>query len=497
MSRAVLPRYPSLYEINARTWLCRLSAETGRPVTLADVDDASLDDIARGGFDWIWLMGVWRIGGASRALSRSNLDWRAEFQAALPDLAEADICGSTYAIEAYEVDPVLGGDEALATFRMRLAERGLRLMLDFVPNHTALDHGWTKTHPDFYVQGSEETLAASPREFLVVETEEGTRILAKGRDPNFPAWPDVLQLNYANPALQAAQTAELMAIARRCDGVRCDMAMLLLPEVFQRTWRLTVTPFWPKAIAAARDAHGGFTFLAEAYWDLEWELQQQGFDYCYDKRLYDRLHHCDVSGIRAHLSAGLDYQGRLARFLENHDEPRAAADFPWPQHQAAAVVTAFAPGLRFFQQGQLEGARVRVPVQLRRGPVESRNANIAAFYDRLLAVLRSDGFRNGAWSLLPPQPAWDGNSTWQDFISYAWHARNGDSYVVVVNYSDHQGQCHLRLLFAGLADVQFRLVDVMGSEIYSRDGAGLVNPGLFIDLGAWSYNVFRLESVVT
>lgn len=476
-------------------WLCRLSAETGRSVTLADVDDASLDDIARCGFDWIWLMGVWRIGGTSRALSRSNPDWRAEFQAALPDLAEEDICGSTYAIAAYEVDPALGGDEALAVFRTRLAERGMRLMLDFVPNHTALDHAWTKTHPDFYVQGNKEALAATPREFLAVETEEGTRILAKGRDPNFPAWPDTLQLNYANRALQVAQTEELMAIARRCDGVRCDMAMLLLPEVFQRTWHLMPAPFWPKAIAAVRDAHRGFTFLAEAYWDLEWDLMQQGFDYCYDKRLYDRLHHCDASAIRAHLGAGLDYQDRLARFLENHDEPRAAVDFPWPQHQAAAIVTTFAPGLRFFQQGQLEGARVRVPVHLRRGPVESRNTNIAAFYDRLLAALRNDAFRDGIWSLVPPQPAWDDNPTWQDFISYAWHTRDGDSYIVVVNYSNHQGQCHLRLPFAGSPDVQFRLVDIVGSGIYSRDSAGLIDPGLFIDLAAWRYNVFRLDSV--
>ena len=245
-----------------------------------------------------------------------------------------------------------------------------------------------------------------------------------------------------------------------------------------------------------REAHRGFTFLAEAYWDLEWELQQQGFDYCYDKRLYDRLCHGDAGAIRAHLGAGLDYQDRLARFLENHDEPRAAAVLPWPRHQAAAIVTYFAPGLRFFHQGQLEGARVKVPVHLRRAPVEARNPDIAAFYERLLATLRTpDGFRNGAWSLIPPQPAWAGNPTWQDFISYAWHAPNGSRYVVVVNYSDHQGQCRLRLPFDGLAGLQFRLVDMMGSEVYSRDGSDLLEPGLFIDLAAWRCNVFRLDPV--
>jgi glycosidase len=491
---SVVARYPSLLEINTRVWLRRLSREAGKSITLANVDDATLDDIARRGFDWIWLLSVWPTGAASRAVSRGNPAWQAEFQSVLPDLTDDDICGSGFAISAYEVDQALGGKAALAEFRARLARRGLRLMLDFVANHTALDHPWVRTHPDFYIQGSEQALVAAARNWFRVDTDQGPRILAYGRDPNFPGWPDTLQLNYANPAVQTAQMAELAAIAEQCDGVRRDMAMLLRPEVFQRTWGLTPAPFWPKAIAAAREAHRGFTFLAEAYWDLEWELQQQGFDYCYDKRLYDRLGHGDAGAIRAHLGAGLDYQDRLVRFLENHDEPRAAA-FSWLKHQAAAVVTCFTPGLRFFHQGQLEGARVRVPTHLCRAPTEAANADIVAFYDKLLVALASDDFRNGAWTLIAPEPAWDGNPTGQDFISYAWHSSAGGGYVVVINYSDHQGQCRLRLPLAGLAGRQFRLVDAMGTEVYDRDGSELVRPGLFIDLGPWRYNVFRLDCV--
>ena len=496
MNREGLTRYPSLFEINTRVWLCRLSQQAGKPVTLADIDDATLDDLARRGFDWIWLLSVWQTGAASRAVSRSNPAWQAEFRAALPDLTEADICGSGFAISAYEVDEALGGQAALAALRARLAARGLRLMLDFVPNHTALDHPWVEARPDFYVQGSEQALAAAPENYYRVETQRGVRILANGRDPNFPAWPDTLQLDYAEPALQEARLAELLAIAGHCDGLRCDMAMLVLPAIFQRTWGVTPEPFWPKAIATVRRTHPGFTFLAETYWDLEGELQQQGFDYCYDKRLYDRLRHSDAGAVRAHLAAGLDYQDRLARFLENHDEPRAAASFPWPRHQAAAIVTYFAPGLRFFHHGQLAGARVRVPVHLRRGPVEAPDPDVVAFYDRLLAVLKEgDAFREGAWSSIPPQPAWAGNSTWQDFISYAWRAPDGGSRVFVVNYSDHQAQCRLRLPFSGLAGSQFRLTDMMGSEVYVRDGNGLIDPGLYIDLGAWRCNVFRLDSI--
>jgi glycosidase len=477
----------ALFEIDTRPWLNRLSREAGRPVTLADVTGPVLDDIVRRGFDWVWLMGVWQTGAAGRAVSRGTPSWRPEFEAALPDLTDDDICGSPYAIQAYEVDTVLGGPAALAVFRKRLAARGLRLMLDFVPNHTAPDHAWVHSHPDFYVQGSEAALAAQPESYLKV----GAHILARGRDPNFPAWPDTLQLDYANPALQGARVAELKAIAGQCDGLRCDMAMLLLPEVFQRTWGVTPPPFWRKAIDAVREVHAGFTFLAEAYWDLEWALQQQGFDYCYDKRLYDRLQYADAGAIRGHLQAGLDYQDRLARFLENHDEPRAAATFPWPQHQAAAIVTFFAPGLRFFHQGEREGARVRLPVHLCRGPAEPRNAEIAAFYDRLMSCLPG----KGAWSLIEPKEAWNGNPTAQDFIAYGWSMPEGNNLVVVVNFSGHQSQCRLPLPFADLAGRRFRLVDAMGGEIYDRDGNEMAGPGLFIDLAPWRYNVFKLESV--
>ena len=488
-----MPRYPSLLEINTRVWLNRLSREAGRRMTLADVDDATLDGFARRGFDWIWLLGVWQTGPKSRAVSLSNRAWRAEFTTVLPDLGEDDICGSCFAIAAYSVAPSLGGEQALAGLRARLAARGLRLMLDFVPNHTGLDHAWVRSHPDYYVQGSEQALSAAPQNYLRMETDRGPLILAHGRDPNYPGWPDTLQLDYANPALQAAQLEELRRIARHCDGVRCDMAMLLLPEVFERTWGRAAEPFWPKAIAAVRRDHPGFTFLAEAYWDLEWELQQRGFDYCYDKRLYDRLGHVDAGAIRAHLRAGLDYQDRLARFLENHDEPRVAARFDWPQHQAAAIVTYFAPGLRFFHQGQLQGARRRVPVHLCRGPDEPRDAQVAAFYARLLAALRSSN--QGGWSLIEPGEAWAGNPTWQDFIAYAWRTPHGDRHLAVVNYSDHQAQCYLRLPLDELGGERLRLVDVMGDEVYERDGGALTDPDLYIDLAAWRYNVFTLQVI--
>jgi hypothetical protein len=487
------PHYPSLYQINTRVWLRRLSGDADKQVTLADIDDVTIDCFAERGFDWIWLLSVWQTGAAGRTVSRSNPQWRAEFTALLPDLREEDICGSGFAITAYTVSDALGGERALAQFRERLARRGIKLMLDFVPNHTAPDHPWVKAHPDYYVEGNEAALAGSSQNYLRVDTDFGPKILAYGRDPNFPGWPDTLQLNYANPELQAARIDELLGIAGNCDGVRCDMAMLLLPEIFQRTWGMAAEAFWPKATAAVHEKYPDFTFMAEVYWDLEWTLQQQGFAYCYDKRLYDRLREGHVGPIRDHLLAGLDYQDKLARFLENHDEPRAASVLSWPQHQAAAIITFLSPGLRFFYDGEFDGARIRVPTHLCRGPTEPANPEIAAFYSRLLTALKRTVFRDGTWSQLQPLPAWSGNWTHDEFVAFAWADADGSHHVVVVNYTGNQGQCRLPLPFPELRGQQVRLTDIMGTEVYERDGTELVYPGLYIDHSPWHFNIFALQ----
>ena len=273
-------------------------------------------------------------------------------------------------------------------------------MLDFVPNHVAPDHPWVEEHPEFFIAGTEEQLAAEPQNYRRLDYTE--------REPHPGLRPRPLLRRLARhpaaqlrqPGLQDALLGELQRIAHQCDGVRCDMAMLVLPEIFERTWGIPAHPFWPRATAAVRAEAPGFLFLAEVYWDLEWTLQQQGFDYTYDKRLYDRLVQGQARPVREHLLAGLDFQDHLARFLENHDEPRAAATFAPDVHRAAAVITFLSPGLRFFHQGQREGKRVRIPTHLGRGPAEAPDASIAAFYDALVACLRDPAFRDGQWQLL-------------------------------------------------------------------------------------------------
>jgi glycosidase len=482
-----------LFQINTRAWLTELSRNLDRPATLDDIPDAELDRLARMGFDWVWFLSVWQTGLAAQKVSRSNSEWRREFQETLPDLREEDIPGSGFAITGYTVHANLGGNAALARLRERLKRCGLKLMLDFVPNHMGLDHPWVEDHPEYFIQGSELDLARAPQNYTWVKRKRGDLLLAHGRDPYFPGWPDTLQLNYANPATQEAMIGELLRIAGQCDGVRCDMAMLVLPDVFERTWGQRTPLFWPKATQRVRQRVPRFLFMAEVYWDLEWTLQQQGFDYAYDKRLYDRLREQHARPVREHFHAGLDYQNKLARFLENHDEPRAAAVFPLGVHEAAAVITFLSPGLRFFHEGQFQGRKKRISPHLCRRPDEPIDADLAKFYDRLLAVLRQPLLREGRWHLLECAPAWQGNWTWDCFLAFAWQGSGEEQLLAVVNYAPNQSQCYVKLPFPDLRDHSWQLRDLLGNTTFDRDGTDLQARGFFLDVPPWNASVFILK----
>lgn len=491
-----LPRiksqYPSLYQIDTRVRLHELSQSLGRPATLNDFPDEEIDRLTDKGFDWIWFLGVWQTGLAGRKVSRERLDWQAEFRSLLPDLQPEDICGSCFAITHYIGHSDFGGNAALERLRERLHQRGLRLLLDFVPNHTALDHPWVQTHPEFYVRGTEEQLRREPQNYVLVETSQGSRVLAYGRDPYFAGWPDTLQLNYAEPSLQETMRLELQKVAELCDGVRCDMAMLILPEVFERTWGLRAEPFWPKAIRAIRSGQPEFLFLAEVYWDLEWTLQQQGFDYTYDKRLYDRLREGHARPVRDHFRADAEFQRKSARFLENHDEPRAAATFAPEIHRAAAVLAFLCPGLRFFHDGQFEGRKKRISVHLVRRPNEVVERSVRDFYARFLACVNQPVTRNGCWQLLDCAPAWDGNWTWDCFIGFAWQSPGEPSRIVAVNYAANQSQCYLQIPFDAIRHHTVRLQDLMSPAVYERDGEELFARGLYLDLPPWGHHIFKM-----
>jgi len=484
--------HPLLFQINTRVWLSELSKKLDRPATLDDIPDDAIQDWARQGFEWIYLLGVWQTGEAARRVSLSHTEWQAEYRNILGIFSEEDVSGSCFAVTGYTVHEQLGGKPAMERLRARLKAYGLRLMLDFVPNHIAPDHPWVNDHPNFFIVGTNADLEREPQNYIRMQTTGGERVIAFGRDPYFPGWPDTFQLDYSNPQVQAAMIQEMLCSAELCDGLRCDMAMLILPEIFERTWGRRSESFWPKAIEKVRKAFPGFVFMAEVYWDLEWTLQQQGFNYTYDKRLYDRLREGHAGPVRDHLQANPDYLYHMAHFLENHDEPRAAATFPPDVHRAAAVITFFAPGLRFFHQGQFEGWQVHISVHLNRGPQEPDNTELHRFYRNLLDCLKQPLFREGTWQILTSAPAWEGNWTHDCFIAYYWRGPSNQQGLVVVNYAPNQSQCYLHLPMENIKKKTIRLQDQMSPARYDLEKADLEARGLYLDLPPWGYHVFKV-----
>jgi len=485
--------HPLLYQVNTRILLTSLSHELGRQATLDEVADSALDRIAEDGFDWVWLLGVWQTGAAGRQASLGDPELRREYREVLPDFSDLDVSGSCFAIHSYSVHSDFGGNVALKRFRRRIHDRGMRLMLDFVPNHVAPDHSWVRYHPEYFVRGTEAQIEREPHNYVRVDTLEGRVVMAHARDPYSAAWPDTLQLNYANAEVREAMASELVNIAAMCDGVRCDMAMLILPEVFERTWSVRPEPFWPEAITRTRARQPGFVMMADASWKLERALQQQGFDYTYDKHLYDRLREGHACSVREHFRADLDYQQRLARFLENHAEQRAAAAFPPEMHQSAAIVAFLCAGLRFIHQGQLQGFSKRIPVGLNRGPVEPGDPELEEFYSRLLRCLRHP-CAQGDWRLLECKEASAENATWDSYIGFAWSAADQPSLIVAVNYAAMQSQGYLQIPADLLTGNTMQFRDLMGSETYERNGEELRARGLYLDLPPWGYRVFEMTS---
>ena len=487
---------PKIYEINTWVWLSELSSMTKAPVDLSSVPSAQWDAIASLGFDAVWLMGVWERSPAGIAIANQNVNLLADFRRALPDLRPEDNVGSPYCVRQYVVDPHLGGPKGLANARKELAKRGLRLILDFVPNHVAPDHPWVKQHPGYFIQGTSNDLRTDPASFI----EIGGAVFACGRDPYFPAWPDVLQLNAFQSGLRSGVIKTLSEIASQCDGVRCDMAMLLMNAIFERTWGVRAgqrpaTEYWAEVIPAVRNAQPDFLFIAEAYWDLEWELQQQGFDFCYDKRLYDRLEHDNAESVRLHLCADRAYQQKLLRFIENHDEPRAAAAFSAAREQAAAVTTSTLLGARLFHEGQLEGRKVRLPVFLGRRPVEPIDTELRDFYGKLLAAINSPVFRDGQWSLCEPT-GWPDNPSFHNVVAWSWY-KGDEGYLIVVNLSDNAAQARVNVNWKNLGGSAWRLTDPLSGAHYERSGDDLLSSGLYVDLGPWAFHFFRCSSMKT
>ena len=458
------PRYPSLYQVNTRVWLTELS---GAPTARNARRHPGRRTGSTGGAGRRLGLAAERVetGLAAQPISRTNPDWRREFEETLPDLREEDIAGSGFAITGYTVHRGLGGDAALARLRERLRHRGLRLMLDFVPNHTGPDHPWVDEHPEFYVAGTESDLAQAPHNYTRVAARRATACWRTAATRTSRA--GRTRCN-STTAIRRPRTpcGELLRIATQCDGVRCDMAMLVLPDVFERTWGRRAPLFWPEAIRRVREAVPGFCFMAEVYWDLEWTMQQQGFDYAYDKRLYDRLREGHARPVRRAPARRARLPGQ-ARALPG--EPRRAAR---GRHLRAAASTRPRPSSPTCRPGCGSSTRAssRAAGRASRRTSSARRTSrpTTRCSSSTTAARRASrpGRSRRRLALLDCVPAWEGNWTWDCFVAWMWTSAAGDRRLVVVNYAANQSQCYVRA--AADAATAGALQDLMGRGAWLR-----------------------------
>lgn len=491
---------PFIYEINTGVWLTTLSHRFQRLITLDNIPDQVIDELARMNIDVIWFMGIWQRSVAARA---SALNYAHEYRHALSDLDEGDVVGSAYAIASYEVDQRLGGAEGLKSVRNRLQERGLKIILDYVPNHVATDHDWVTKNPEYMVCGTEEVVKDKDDFFFKTGNGIGeTLIVAHGRDPYFPGWIDTAQVNAFSAEYRRAAVRTLLDIAAQCDGVRCDMAMLMVNDVFAKTWsgflteEVPRTEFWDYVIPAVKEQYPSFKFIAEVYWGMEYTLLKQGFDMTYDKRLYDQIQDERISDIHQHLQAKPSYQTKQVRFIENHDENRAASSLGIEKSRAAATLICTLPGVVLLHDGQLVGRHVKLPVQINRQPDEAHNRALADFYHRLLSETHTNVYRNGQWRLFDVQQAHVGNYSHDNLLAFGW-SYEGQFRVVVVNLTSTWSQGVIKLSAWGNMRQQYwRLYDVLAGMYTYRDGDKIVDDGLYVEMEAHQSQILRFEPVM-
>jgi hypothetical protein len=488
------PGSPLIHEIDTLPWLRDVSERHAVASDLAALPEEAWDEIALPGVDAVWFMGAWERSDAGLAVAKGDPRVMDEIRSALPDATDEDLVGSAYCVRSYTIDRRLGGDAGLAAARSALARRGVRIILDFVSNHVGIDHAWCRERPELLVQGTAALKAERPFDFH----EIGGTTFAHGRDPHFYPWRDTLQVNAFAPGARAAAIEQLRAIAALCDGVRCDMAMLLLSEVFAGTWgelagERPAGEFWADVIAAVRETNPGFVFIAEAYWDTQAALNGLGFNFCYDKRFYDRLREGSAQRIRDHLAAPYEHQSRLLRFIENHDEERAPLAFGPGRERAAAVAGLTVPGARMLFEGQAAGRTVRLPVFLVRRPHEERDTGLQEFYSRLLPAVSHPAIGRGTWEQLPTR-GWPDNRSNEHLLTWKWE--NGEyRLLVVVNYSGASAQGRVAFPWPGVSNAQRQLHDLLSGETYWRSTAELDEEGLFVDLPPWGAHVLDCTGI--
>lgn len=273
-----------------------------------------LDRIQSTGADVIWLMPIHPIGVANR---KGTL-------------------GSPYAAKDYRaVNPAYGTAADFRALVDAAHARGMKVILDWVPDHTSPDHPWVTEHPDYYIRDT-----------------SGKPSVPREPDGKLTDWTDVVQLDFKNPAVRREITDAMKYWLQEfnLDGFRVDVAGFIPYD------------FWREAVPAVR-ASVPRTILLLAEWD-DLEMHRLGFDLTYAWDSYDHLKAVWQGGpvstfIRSELAEMRDMPagGMRMRFSTNHD--KTAWDDPPLKifggsagARAAFVAVALLPGRPLLYNGQ-------------------------------------------------------------------------------------------------------------------------------------------------
>lgn len=489
-------RNPKFYEINTRVFLRRFDS-LNKKAKLLDVPFDFWENLSKLGINYIWLMGIWKTCKSTinkycfedylvNSYSKALKDWKSE-----------DVIGSPYSIDKYELNPEICNEDELQEFRIKINSIGLGLILDFIPNHYSSESELIYTNPEIFLQVDEKTFLNDPHTYFQPNVIE-KKYFAHGRDPFFPAWQDTIQINICSQAAREFQKNVLMNISQMCDGVRCDMAMLVLNNVFKNSWGSALPEkckneskeFWGEIIPFIKNEKKDFLFIAEAYWDLEWQLQQLGFDFTYDKVLTDRLKYSQPKDIIDHLTAEYDYQIKSMRFIENHDEERAITEFGKEKSKAAAIIISTIYGAKLFFDGQFEGKKIKLPVQLGRETEEKIQDDLKSFYEKLLRITSHKVFKFGEWKLLTPLSSWINNISYKNMLAWEWRLEQ-ERRIIVVNYSPSVATCRLKIDVTGYLE-ELTLKDLLNDVEYIRSAEEIFSLGLYIELKPYHAHIFSL-----
>eukprot|EP01133_Synstelium_polycarpum_P012036 gene12036-14078_t len=445
------------------------------------------------GFDMVWMMGVWSLGAYGLNFDRTNQPLLQHYQQVLPGCQQADIIGSPYAVTNYTINPSLGSAQDLTNLKKKLNSIGLLLMLDFVPNHTAVDCEWTNSEMDYYIRAPK---GAQPPFDSNLYLPNG---IAYGSAGWGGAWMDTAQLNYWDQGTIKARINELLEVASYADAIRCDMAYLLLNSLFGQNWQQQLSSWgytqpaqewWQVAIQIVKETYPNIIFLAEVYHPYEEQLQQLGFDYTYDKMLHDTLNGGNLDQVRDWISGhSLNFTHHSAHFISNHDEPRGASFFgSWWRSDAAALVTYTLPGLRFFWWGDFEGYQNQLDVHLRREEEEPAIATTQEFYKNLTSIVSDPVFKYGDFEYLNVTSS---DSSWT-LIAYKWSYQN-EKRLCVLNFSGTEGSGAIIVDDASPVNGNdtIPVTDLLSGTTFYRSAQEMRTTGLFVVVNTWYGQIFK------